>query len=490
MALKQEKVLYQEGYDIGIGVAMASGSPMRLGARGEVTAPQIGTGGSSSFTFRRIDTNEDLETELGISADISAGIGLFSGSASFDFSKKCKIQSSSLTVLVSAEERFAFEQMDEPRLTEEAGVLVENGKLEEFADKYGEYFIRGIRTGGRFFGVVRIDTNSVQSKTEVDAALSASYGLTMSGDVKVNVSEAMSRANAKAEAFIMSDGGHFTTHPTSNDPVKLLEQLYKAMDEWTASVRDDPKPYSVTLAPYIIALGPTPPNIAEIEHQRDVLIRCARLRSQTMDKLNLIDYMLDPQHMDEFESIPPPEGPDLPDLQARLAGDLDVIADAASFAINNLKEACDPETFMRTIQNVPDFKLTALPPNLPKHTGGKLVLPNVRVPDLLSVDFFSLVDALLCLQHGGGLEGCLDGTAFPGQDDIPTPLAVSREIAEFLSLSVNGKLRIIWVPGDPGDMVAGVGGPTSFSLQSQSPPPGTEISMGSEVIVQILAIPE
>src|SRR6266498_1630277 len=66
----------------------------------------------------------------------------------------------------------------------------------------------------------------------------------------------------------------------------------------------------------------------------------------------------------------PPDGPDLAALQAALAGDLDVIAEAASFAINNIKDARDPETFMRQIKGVADFKLTSLPLNLPAHTGG------------------------------------------------------------------------------------------------------------------------
>jgi hypothetical protein len=384
MALKQETVLFQDGYDIGIGVNMATGSPMALGAIGAVTPPQVGGGGSGSFTFRRIDSTEELETELGVGADVSAGIGLFSGSASMDFSRKCRIQSSSLTVLVSAEERFVFQQMDSPKLSPAAAELVKNSK--PLSDQFGEYFVRGISTGGRFFGAVRIDTKSSQSKTDVDAALSLSYGLTVDADVRLKIREAMKSANASAEAFIIFDGGRFTTRPTSNDPVTLLEQLFKAMDEWTATVRNEPKAYSVTLSPYIIALGPTPPNIVEIEHQRDVLIRCAKLRSQTIDKLNLTDYILDPDHMDEFEIIPPPEGPDLPALQGALAGDLDVIADAASFAINNLKEACDPVTFMREIKGVPDFKLTALPTNLPKHTGPPdLVGEAVEVRDLVAL---------------------------------------------------------------------------------------------------------
>lgn len=488
MALKQERVLIQDGYDIGIGVASATGSPMALGAIGAVTPPQVGTGGSGSFVFRRIDSNDELETELGISADASAGVGLFSGSASFDFSKQCKIQSSSLTVLVAARESFAFQQMDSPELSEAAGKLV--GKPAQFKEQFGDYFVRGISTGGRFIGVVRIDTKSQQSKTDVDLALSGSYGLTVSADLKVKLRETLKSANARIEAFYTFDGGEVKTRLTSNEPVELLNQLYKAMDEWTATVRQRPKAFSVTLAPYVIALGPTPPNIADFEHQRDVLIRCAKLRSQTLDKLNLIDYMLDPDHMGEFEIVSPPDGPDLAALQAALAGDLDVIADAASFAIDNIKQACDPETFMRTIRGVADFELTPLPANLPKHTGGTSpgTLP-VRLPNLVGVDFHSLAAVLVCLQHGGTLDGCLDGTAFPGQDGEIIPIPLDRDIAEFLSMGTNGGLKVTWIPGDPGDLIAGAPGPMDFRVQSQSPPAGTDVPRGSQVVVQISAVP-
>jgi hypothetical protein len=180
----------------------------------------------------------------------------------------------------------------------------------------------------------------------------------------------MKKAEARAEAFVIHDGGRITTIPRSGDPVELVNEMYKAMDEWSASVRSDPKAYSVTLAPYAIALGPTPPNLVDIEKQRRVLIRCAKLRSKAIDTLNLVEYILDFRHADEFEIVAPPAGPDLSALQAALVGDLDVIEEAASFAIENLKEARDVETYMREIRSVPDFQLTALPTNMLKQKSG------------------------------------------------------------------------------------------------------------------------
>jgi hypothetical protein len=389
MALNQEDALYRDGYNIGLGVEMATGDPMNRGVQGAIGPPAVGGGGGGTYTFNRVQSTTDLETALGIGADVSAGIGLFSASASFKFSKDCKIQTSSLAVMVSAEEYFAFQQIDEPKLSDAAAHHVEQHGLNspEFTNQFGEYFIRGIRTGGRFFGVVRIDTKSAESKLAVDAALSGSYAGVVDADVKVTFRETLKSANARVAAFIIFEGGHITTRPTSPDPIVLLDQLYKAMDEWTATVRTEPKPYGVTLAPYRVALGPTPPNLAEIEHQRDVLIRCAKLRAQTLDKLNLIEYILDPNHMNEFEIVPPPPtGPDLPALQAALAGDLDVIAQTASYATNNIKEAREPEKYMNDIKGISGFKFTALPTNLPRHTGGPIVVPSIQVRSLRGLD--------------------------------------------------------------------------------------------------------
>jgi hypothetical protein len=105
-------------------------------------------------------------------------------------------------------------------------------------------------------------------------------------------------------------------------------------------------------------------------------MRCAKLRTLTLDRLNLLDYMTSPDHMGEFAIIKPPAGPDLAGLHAGLERDLDAIADAASFAIDNPKEARTPETFMREIKGVPDFTLTLLPNDLAQHTGGNRVVPN------------------------------------------------------------------------------------------------------------------
>jgi hypothetical protein len=107
-------------------------------------------------------------------------------------------------------------------------------------------------------------------------------------------------------------------------------------------------------------------------------MRCAKLRSMTLDKVNLIDYMLDATHSKEFEPVP--NGPDLSALAAGLAQDLDVIAAAASFALKNPKDAMEPEPYARTrMAGNADYKITTLPANLPNHKGALIFVPDFSV---------------------------------------------------------------------------------------------------------------
>ena len=212
--------------------------------------------------------------------------------------------------------------------------------------------------------------------------------------------------------------------------------------------RTDRKAYGVTLAPYAIALGPPPPNVADIEHQRDVLIRCARLRSQALDKLNLVDYILDPRHSNEFEIVPPPEGPDLPGLQAALAGDLDVVADTASFAINNPTQACDPEEFMRTIRNAPGFRLTVLPANLPRQKE-TFPSPTILVPNLVGLIENDLFLARRCLP-GSSVDACL------AEVEQGSPSNMDRDGMTFMKAVVDGEVTLKHEPSIVGSHSASV----------------------------------
>lgn len=363
-------VPYQEGHAFGMGIKSATGGRMQLGVVGTVSQVAGASGGSGSFQMTEIRTTEELESHLGISADVSGGVGLFSASDRFNFVKDCKVQSTSITLLLHCTRQFGFQQIDEPALSPSAAELVSQGRVDLFADRFGDCFVVGLRTGGQFFGVIRIDTKNDESRQTVSNSLSGSYG-PFSGDVKTDVENAMKSTQSHAEVYVYYEGGDVKTKP------QTPEELFAAADEWSNTIANQAKPYSALLLPYVIANGPQPPNAEDLQHQHDILVRCAKLRSQTMDRLNFIDYVIDPSHSGEFVV---PQGLNLSNIMAGLSQDLDVIAEAASFAIDNPKEALEPEQYAQKNGITKDgvlYTLTLLPSPLPQHNGAD----NVTVPD-------------------------------------------------------------------------------------------------------------
>lgn len=366
------EVPYQIGHAFGMGVKSATGGRRGLGVVGAVSQIAGASGGSGGFEMTRIQTTSDLEDHVGISADASGGVGLFSASDRFNFVKDCKIQTTSIAILLHCTRQFGFQQIDDPALSPSAAQLVSQGQVDLFGDRFGDCFVVGLKTGGQFFGVIRIDTRNDESRQTVENSLSGSYG-TFSADVQVKVSDAMKSTQSQAYVQCYYEGGEVKIVK-----VQTPDDLFAAADQWSNTVASQAKPYSALLLPYVIASGPQPPNKEDLQHQHDVLVRCAKLRSQVMDRLNLIDYMTDPAHRGEF--VADPQGPDLAKLIAAMSQDLDVISQAASFAIDNPKEALEPEPYAQkngiTKEGAP-YILTLVPDNIPKHVGAD----NVIVPD-------------------------------------------------------------------------------------------------------------
>src|SRR5712691_8649590 len=196
--MDQIEVSYRHGYDFGVGVRSASGSPMGLSIAGTPTTIAEASGGSGGFQMLRVQTTEELESHLGISVDASGGVGLFSASDRFSYAKDCKVQSSSISVLLYCTKQFGFMQIKNPSLGPEAGQLVSDGKVDLFDERFGDCFVRGISTGGQFYGLVRIDAQSKESRQNIENSLAGSYG-PFSADVQVKLSEAMKSTRSSAE---------------------------------------------------------------------------------------------------------------------------------------------------------------------------------------------------------------------------------------------------------------------------------------------------
>lgn len=164
--MNDELVPYRQGMDYGVGIDTPSGDARNAGVVFETTEIEGAGGSIVTFSLSRIETDEDLQESLGLSASASGGIGLFSASASMNFAKACHVHNNSVFLLASVEVSRAYRQIRKPRLDDDAKrVLAEEGAdSTRFREMYGDVFVRGIQTGGRFFACVEVITSGRSSR--------------------------------------------------------------------------------------------------------------------------------------------------------------------------------------------------------------------------------------------------------------------------------------------------------------------------------------
>ena len=344
----QIEVPYRKNYDYGIGVDLATGSPMGKVVDGAISGVTDAHAATVLFEVSRIHTTSELETALGINVVAGGGSGCFSASGRMDFAKRSKIQASSLFMAITSTVELENLSIDEPALSSLAAGLVSRNDV--FASRFGNMFVRGMGRGGVFVGVMRINTMGSEESQTIATELEGSYGM-FSAAAKTKFDEVQKNHHSEILITVYHEGGPIDL---AMDDLTDPNQLYTLLQRWLKSFQDDPaanaKPYSVTLAPIAIANGPIPPNAADIQHAQDVLVVCAKERSAILDGLNLMEFIS--QHPSRYDFVSPTTAASIAKAFAGYQADLDLVGKAASFAIDNMKEAKTPAEFARTHDQV------------------------------------------------------------------------------------------------------------------------------------------
>lgn len=350
MVQVQVEVPYKKNYDIGIGVDLMTGSPMGKVVEGEVSGVTAAGGAVTSFDILRLNTTEDLERALGLSVEASGGCGCFSASGRMDYVKKSKVQTSSLFMAITAYITLENLSIDDPSMTPQAVDV--SGRADAFDTRYGNMFVRGIGRGGLFVAVLQINTQSSEESESISAQLGGSYGL-FSAKAKSTFEEIQKKYQSELKISVYHEGGPIDLS-MDKDKIDDANELYMMLQNWLRAFQNDPSsnavPYSATLASIAIANGPLPPNAADTQHAQDILVLCAKQRSQIMDGMNLMDFIL--QNPSRYDFIAPTTQDDVVKAFAGYQSDLDVVAAAASHAIDHVAEALTPAEFALKIGKV------------------------------------------------------------------------------------------------------------------------------------------
>ncbi len=385
-------VPYMRGLDYGVGLDSPSGTAMNVAVTGSPSQIPNAGGSVVMYTMNELTSEEDLQTSLGVSVEANGGIGLFSASARMDYAKSCNMNSSSVFLMVNIQVTNAFTMIKQPGITPEAAQLLAAGNTSAFQQQFGNMFVRGLQTGGQFFGVIEIKTSSQTDQQSVSAKVSAAYGpFGGSGSFSDSFKQAVSSRSTKVTCYI--EGGAIP-----NPLPSTVDMLMQAAGTWPQSVAANAVPYSALLDGYGILPLPNPPNIIDIQQQQDVLNQCSWWRNQDLTTLNDIAYIK--TNPTEFAN---PDQTQLANWQNQLTQDLNTIAAAASAALNSPLQAKLPTLLLPPPLSLPQRIADATP-------------TAIRVPNLLGMYMRDADDALTRL--GLTSSGSIVATTQAGSGDV------------------------------------------------------------------------
>ena len=344
------------------GTALSAAAPESVAGGGQATGLQVSLA----------ENQTDLESALEISSDLSAAVGLFGGSAKFNFAEKCKTHHYSLYLVIHSRVLNDLKQISAPQLNPDAIDLLKNGATDRFREQFGDLFVLGIRTGGQLDIVLEIEKFSDTNSNDIKGDIAAGGILgPVAGKTEDKINSVITKATTghQVSLFQSQIGGAQTA---SLEPSQVIAQ---GLNFASTVTPDKSVPFSVVLQDYKTLDLPAPPNFVDLQNARDVISTIMDLRKAVLSKLNSAHYII--AHPEQF---PTPLPLDVNKFANGCAAALKILTDAASQAINAPKQAAMPQV---------DVPTDALPQ--PVAAGSQ---EPVNVPDLNGMQFGAASDFL------------------------------------------------------------------------------------------------
>ncbi len=348
---------YVLGMDYGVGVDALTHSVRGDALRPATVEELSGARGQTvEFFLDKVETIEQLQSAIGVTAEVEASYGLASGSGKVNFTRSCSFNSFSLFLLVRVGVMNSFRQARNVELKPQAAELLRNGKVERFREQYGDAYVRGIVSGGEFFSILELDVTSEEEKESLSAEVEVSAGGLGAGfDASASFSKAVSSMSKNRTVKVTSyqQGGD------SAVVTKADEIVAKAQAFPPSVAGDKAVPYSVLLHDYRSLDLPSEPNFIDLQNAREVMQKISLLRNRLVMLLNDIDYVLTRQS--QFQDY---DQGMLQSSRDQVNQAINELTAAASRCANNVKDCSWPAIQIPEI-DLPDRRVGAKRPVIP-----------------------------------------------------------------------------------------------------------------------------
>lgn len=244
------------------------------------------SGGAAVVDF--IQTTEELERRVAASAFADYSGASFSASGSAKFMNELKTSSNSAYLLIDIEVYLTAQMLRAPVPKEEHLDWIKRHTRDEFEQKFGTHYVSGIKSGGRFVGVITVHGMAESSKREFHAELRASGWGSKAG---VNFDQAFSKTKSshRITAQSMWSGGKEVVSYTP-------DEMLAAAKGFPDRVRAQPFPYTAILREYgasILLPEFKDESIEAREHRWERMRALARDRQQYVTLQRDIEFTVD-----------------------------------------------------------------------------------------------------------------------------------------------------------------------------------------------------
>lgn len=298
----QIEVPFLDGMKVGLGYDALTGAATKSTAvtGTSLTAPAQASGQIVKTTLQIVQESSVLHQALGIDIEASAGNLIADASAKFKFANDIAVNSFSQYVVVGVEVFNATLTLDSPVLTAEASALLAAGNKSRFRDRFGDLFILGIKTGGEYFAVYKVESMDSVERTTVAGEIHARAGApTVAGaslDTSISSDVAKSKSKLDVSVYVYQSGGNNIATETTLDAIMQKAHLFP-----TLVGADQGVPYSVLIHDYTeLKLPGDGLSFVDIQNQQDVLNFNANLLDGFNTVVNDIDFVR--KNIDDFKN--------------------------------------------------------------------------------------------------------------------------------------------------------------------------------------------
>jgi hypothetical protein len=296
MAMKS--IPYHDGMKVRLGYDQLTGdiSPSEA-VTGSLSTVPTAMGNRVTFECITADDSESLHKALDVSVEAQGAYMGFSANAKVDYASECDSSSFSSYVIVKCTVENAMQTLDNPQFVDDAKELILNANSERFRQRFGDYFISGIKTGGQYYGIYQIISTSESDRENIKVAVRAAYktiGASAQLDAAVQTATSHSKNHTEVNIHVFREG---SLKAISIEPAQIIEDARNFPDEVEG---ENAFPYSVILQSYTGLKSPNDAyNYIDTQVQQDALLEMSRRRFTLKALYDDLGFVV--KHPDDFQ---------------------------------------------------------------------------------------------------------------------------------------------------------------------------------------------